>query len=115
MLDDCSRKDYFIVGSLEAYYSFDDDTANDSSGNGRNGVWEGTETYAEGANGEGRAASFDGSSRILVDAFSGFVFGDQFTVSLFFKRTGGTGNYQGIVNTGYYGNGAWEIRMVGPS
>ena len=46
-----------------------------------------------------------------MDSLSGFSFGDQLTVSIFFKRTGGQGNYQGIVNTGYYSNGAWEIRM----
>eukprot|EP01052_Picozoa_sp_SAG31_P014901 SAG31_NODE_942_length_10853_cov_24.620420_1_plen_1141_part_10 len=97
------------IFGMEAHYSFDDESAIDSSGNGRDGVWEGIETYAEGANGEGRAASFDGSSRIIVDAFSGFAWGRQLTVSLWFKRTGAAGNYMGIANIGQYIDGAWEI------
>lgn len=39
-----------ILPNMEAYYSFDDDTANDGSGNGRDGIWqEGTETYTDGS------------------------------------------------------------------
>jgi hypothetical protein len=102
---------YATNAGLEAYYSFEDDTPSDSSSFARHGTWEGTEVYDVGAQDSGRAASFDGASRITVPAFRNFAWGDQFSLQLWFKRTGGTGNYQGIVNTGYYGNGAWEVRM----
>jgi hypothetical protein len=82
-------------GNLEAYFSFDEGNAVDESGNRRHGAWEGTETY--GAGQSGRAASFDGASRIVVHDFEGFEWGRHFSVSIFFKRTGGLGNYQGIV------------------
>ena len=39
------------------------------------------------------------------------VWSNKFSVSLFFKRTGGISNYQGIVNNGYYSYGSFEIRM----
>jgi hypothetical protein len=103
-------------GGLEAYYSFDAEQADDSSGNRRNGVWEdsngrtATGAYGDG-HGGGRAAKFDDNSRIAVHAFESFEWGDRFSVSLFFKRTGGEGNYQGIVNNGYYNHGSFEIRM----
>ena len=55
-------------GALDAYYSFNDRTAADQSGHGYDGVWEGQESYAEGKPGNGKAAAFDGASRIVVDA-----------------------------------------------
>ena len=88
-------------GALDAYYSFNDRTAADQSGHGYDGVWEGQESYAEGKPGNGKAAAFDGASRIVVDAFKHMEFGTQFSVSVFFERTGGQQNYQGIVNNGY--------------
>ena len=97
------------TGDLDAYFSFDDMTAGDASGNCHDGRWEGQETYADGK--KGKAASFDGASRILVDSFRNMQFGSQFSVSIFFKRTGGQQNYQGIVNNGYYSHGSFEIRM----
>ena len=99
-----------VLPNMQGYYSFDDDSAQDSSGNDRNGVWEGTEAYDDGA--VGRAAKFDGSSRIIVSAFENFDWGDKFTLSLWFNRGPGCdGNYQGIVSTGYHASGAWEVRM----
>ena len=89
------------TGDLDAYFSFDDMTAGDASGNCHDGRWEGQETYADGKPGKGKAAAFDGSSRILIDAFKNMQFGSQFSVSVFFERSGGQGNYQGIVNNGY--------------
>eukprot|EP01052_Picozoa_sp_SAG31_P041198 SAG31_NODE_6181_length_2134_cov_6.611302_2_plen_319_part_01 len=102
-------------GALELYYSFDAQSAIDESGNRRNGEWQGTESYVLAQDPAGRhggfAASFDGSSRIVIPAFAGMEWGDRLTVSLHFKRTGGEGNYQGILNNGYYDNGSFEIRM----
>ena len=55
----------------------------------------------------GDACCVYGGNRIVVDAFRNMQFGSQFSVSLFFKRTGGERNYQGIVSNGYGSNGAW--------
>jgi hypothetical protein len=96
-------------GDLDAFWSFDSSTVVDETGNGFDGTWEGTEAYE--ASEHGMAAHFDGASRIVVSHFANFAFGDHFSVSLFFKRTGGEGNYQGIVNNGYYSSGSFEIRM----
>jgi hypothetical protein len=98
---------------MEAYYNFDSDSAVDSSGNSRDGVWaEGTETYVEGVFG-GRAAAFDGLSSIYVAGFENFAWGNQFTLSMWFWRGPGCdNNYVGIVNGGgYHDTGSWEVRM----
>ena len=54
-----------------AYNSFDDGTATDKSGNGRDGVWVGTEAYGDSFADHVwiKAAQFDGNSRINVAAF----------------------------------------------
>jgi hypothetical protein len=82
-----------VLPNMEAYYSFDDDNANDSSGNNRDGVWaEGTERYVDGM--FGRAASFDGLSAIYVAGFENFAWGQAFTISFWFWRGPGCdGNY----------------------
>ena len=99
-----------VMPNLEGYYSFDDDSAQDSSGNDRNGEWSGTEAYEDGV--FGRAAKFDGSSRIIVSAFENFEWGNALTVAFWFNRGPGCdGNYQGIVSTGYHASGSWEVRM----
>ena len=90
--------------ALEAWYKFDDLSAQDSTAYGHHGRWEGQEAYARGRSGlrvpPDAAAVFSGSSRIVVDSFAmmSLSFGAQFSVSLWFKRTGGEGNYQGIVS-----------------
>lgn len=94
---------------LELALTFDDGTASDSSGLGRDGVWEGTEDYGDGRRGA-QAARFDGSSRIVFSQFIEFKWGNQLSVSCFFKRLSSSG-YQGIVNNGYYSSGSFEIRM----
>nr|XP_054752752.1 uncharacterized protein LOC129258517 [Lytechinus pictus] len=93
---------------LIAYYPFEGD-ADDSSGNNRNGATTGAVTYTTGKCGQ--AASFDGASKIDVQALNNFAWGTELSVSVWFKRTGQWGNYQGIVNNGYYTTGSWEIRM----
>jgi hypothetical protein len=100
-----------VLPNMEAYYSFDGDNAFDSSGNARDGVWEGTETYVDGF--IGRAASFDGLSAIYVSGFENFAWGQAFTISLWFWRGPGCdNNYVGIINGGgYHDTGSWEVRM----
>ena len=97
---------------LEGYYEFDGD-ASDSSFRGRNGAWTGTEAYGAGVSGADgdQAASFDGASFIDIDAFTSFEWGAQFSMSVWFKRVGCDGNYQGVIGNGYYDSGSWEVRM----
>ena len=94
---------------LLAYYPFDKDTL-DYSGKDRNGVTVGAAlVYSDGV--RGKAAQFNGAQKVVVGMFNNFNFGLQFTVSVWFKRTGGFNTYSGIVNNGYYTTGSWEIRM----
>jgi hypothetical protein len=85
-----------------AYYSFDDSTARDWSGNHRDGVIEGGVTFTtQGVS--GTAASFDGTGRISVAGFRQWAWGSHFAVSVWFLREpSGAGNYEGIINNGYY-------------
>ncbi|XP_033117279.1 uncharacterized protein LOC117117168 [Anneissia japonica] len=97
-----------LQSHLIGYYPFDEDIL-DHSGNERNGaVSGGTLTFENGV--KNQAGKFDGSIKVIVDGFRNFNFGSAFTVSAWFKRTS-TSNYQGIVNSGYYSTGSWEIRM----
>eukprot|EP01046_Picozoa_sp_COSAG06_P004213 COSAG06_NODE_174_length_21223_cov_8.836158_14_plen_230_part_00 len=97
--------------TILAYYSFDDNTARDWSGNHRDGVIEGGVTFSpQGVSGS--AAAFDGTGRLVVSAFRNWAWGSRFAVSCWFQRDPtGVGNYMGIVNNGYYNHGSWEIRM----
>jgi len=93
---------------LLAHYKFDRNTY-DSSGNNRHGVGPNDLTYDDGI--LGQSASFDGATKVIADDFAGFDWGENFSVSVWFKRTGEFENYQGIVNTGYYDEGSWEVRL----
>lgn len=91
-----------------AYYSFDDASVRDWSGNHRDGIIDcGTAggTTAETCTGEGvnfveqgisgKAASFDGRGRITIPAFRNWAWGNHFAVSIWFLRDpSGVGNYQ---------------------
>ncbi|WP_395239501.1 LamG-like jellyroll fold domain-containing protein, partial [Salmonella sp. s54412] len=46
-----------------------------------------------------------------VARLNGFSWGSEFSVSLWFKRTGVRSTYQGLINNGYGNYGSWEIRM----
>ncbi|XP_038057910.1 uncharacterized protein LOC119729357 [Patiria miniata] len=93
---------------LEAHYAFEGNLL-DSTSAGRNGLASGEVFYPRGVC--GRAASFNGHSKIDVDAFRQFALGSRFSVSAWFKRTNPDG-YQGIVNAGYSEDGSWEVRMT---
>ena len=100
-----------LDNGLLAYYSFDnpEKLGADTSNNGRNGTNIGATSDRQGR--KGGAAYFDGKSKIEIEGFRDFRWGSDFTVSVWFKRTGEWNTYQGIVNNGYYTNGSWEIRM----
>ena len=67
--------------SLLAYYSFDGANAADESGNHRDGVIEGAVSFVD-TGVTGKAAQFDGSSRITVSSFRNWAWGDHFAVSV---------------------------------
>jgi hypothetical protein len=115
----CSAKEQAVCGapsthgsrSLLAYWSFDRGTAADQSGNHRHGQIEGNVQFVD-TGVSGKAARFDGKSRIVVPAFRQWAWGSHFAVSVWFMRDPtALGNYMGIVNNGYYKSGTWEIRM----
>jgi hypothetical protein len=95
---------------LVAYYPFNGN-AKDESGNGNDGTVHGATLTEDRFGNKESAYSFDGRSQILVNSFKNFHWGNKFTVSVWFKRTGEWANYQGIVSNGYGNYGSWEIRM----
>ena len=116
----CNSKEQAVCGpptrrgsrSLLAYYSFDYQNAKDSSGNHRDGqiVGNGVSFSTHGVSGS--CAVFDGHSKIEISAFRNWAWGDKFAVSVWFMRDpSARGNYQGIVNNGYWKHGSFEIRM----
>jgi len=102
--------DQILADDVIAWYTFDGN-ANDQSGNGHHGNPIGSVTFAENGGISGKAASFNGFSKINVESLRNFHWGSSFSVSVWFKRTGQYGNYQGVVSNGYYTSGSWEIRM----
>lgn len=95
---------------LIAHYPLNGD-ATDVSGNGYNGIIYGALPSEDRFGDINSSLFFDGNDKIVIDAFKNHYWGDKFTVSVWFKRTGQWYNYQGIVNNGYFTNGSWEIRM----
>eukprot|EP00058_Branchiostoma_floridae_P020561 XP_002606051.1 hypothetical protein BRAFLDRAFT_129524 [Branchiostoma floridae] len=93
---------------LLAYYPFDDSYA-DTQGN-FDLAPQGGVSLQPGGNGNG-CAQFGGAGRLVANGFTSHAWGSSLTVSVWFKRTGQFGNYQGIINTGYHASGSWEIRM----
>jgi hypothetical protein len=99
-----------INDGLVGHYPLDGN-ADDVSGYNRHGNIIGTLTPNIDRHGRtGEAFKFDGKSYIKVNTFRNFEWGDNLTVSVWFKRTNNSG-YQGILNNGYYTSGSWEIRM----
>ena len=92
-----------------AYYKFDR-TFRDVC-YGHNAVKIGSVILASSSGVRNGAAYFKGASKLVISSLNGYQWGSQFSVSLWFKRTGQQGNYQGIINNGYHAKGSWEIRM----
>ncbi|XP_071962032.1 uncharacterized protein [Antedon mediterranea] len=94
---------------LLAYYAFECDVK-DTSGNERHGRSNGTDlTYTTGVS--GLAANFTGSQSIVVDEFSNFDFGLEFTVSLWYKSFERGDRKQFILNNGFHEDGEIEIKL----
>lgn len=94
---------------LIAYYKFDRSFRDVCYGH--NALNVGGVTLSPSAGVSNGAALFKGSSKLSIPSLNGYQWGYQFSVSLWFKRIGQAGNYQGIINNGYYSYGSWEIRM----
>ena len=58
---------------------------------------------------ESRAVSFQSGTAVQVPSLLRHAFGTALTVSVWFNRASADG-YQGIVGTGYFDNGSFEIR-----
>ncbi|MBU0679631.1 MAG: hypothetical protein KJ626_16130 [Verrucomicrobia bacterium] len=92
-----------------AYYSFDGISLGaDSSANNVDAQNSGC-SPAQGV--IGRAAQFSGKSSLTVDAFRNYRWGNDFSVSFWFKRTGGWGRYMGVINNGQHPDCTWEFRL----
>lgn len=86
---------------LIAYYGFEaTDPAQDMSGNGWNGLASGLSLIPGVV---GKAASFDGTGGLLVDAFRNVEWGEEFSLSLWVKRpkTASKGYLSVIGNYGF--------------
>ncbi|XP_066303867.1 uncharacterized protein [Branchiostoma lanceolatum] len=108
----CLRSSLFYQTNCEpgilAYYPLDNDFSDHCNAfyaSPQGGV---SIHHATGQNG---AAMFDGTGKLVVDFFRLYQWGTAFSVSVWFKRTGGFGRFSGIVNNGYHSSGSWEIRM----
>ncbi|XP_078000232.1 uncharacterized protein LOC144452901 [Glandiceps talaboti] len=101
--------DQILADNVIARYPLNGN-ANDVSGNGHHGNMVGSVAFVS-AGISGQTASFNGASKINVDNLRNTNWGSSFSVSVWFKRTGQWGNYQGIVSNGYHTSGSWEIRM----
>ena len=99
-----------INDGLIAHYPFNGN-ANDESGNENHGFVNGATLTSDKFGNENSAYSFDGNDKVIVNSFRGFQWGEKFSVSVWFKRTGESGDFQGVINNGYGANGSWEIRM----
>ncbi|XP_066293746.1 uncharacterized protein [Branchiostoma lanceolatum] len=97
-----------LDADLLAYYPLDNSYA-DTRGN-FDLAPQGGVSLQSGGNGNGYA-KFGGNGKLVANGFTSHAWGSSLTVSVWFKRTGQFGNYQGIINTGHHGSGSWEIRM----
>ena len=105
-----------IDGGLIAKYTMDGNGA-DSSGSGMQ--YDATQNGGSFAAGrQGQAYSVSSCNHMEVNGLRNYVWGSDFSVCTWFKRTSNDGNYQGIISTGYGGDyptrpdgGVWEIRM----
>lgn len=70
---------------LVAYYSFDDETANDASGNRHNGILINGESFTSGLNNKGKAAYFDGVNDYIKINNIEIIDKDDFSVSYWIK------------------------------
>ena len=90
-------------GSCIACYTFDNETADDLSGN-YHGTWDGTEQYDIGK--FGKAAKFDGSSSICLGKAENLIpSNSKFTISLWVKINEKVKTYDRILGTEYHNGG----------
>jgi len=99
------------VGCM-AYYGFDDpDPGRDMTGNGWDGIASGL-SIIPGV--RGNAASFDGTAGMLVDSFRNIAWGEELSISLWFRRSSrAEGGYLPIISNGLDDNASWSITSGG--
>ena len=109
-LANSAQANIFNDSDLIAFYPFSGDWL-DYSDNNRHGSPSGTTFTTDRDGNPGAAAFFNGRARIQIGGLRNYNWGNQFTVSVWLKRTGQTRNYQGVISNGYYTTGSWEIRF----
>lgn len=93
---------------LIAYYSFDgEDIGIDDSGNGHHAIHHNV-VPVEGMS--GFAGQFLQDSGMIVDSLNNFAWGDQFTISLWFRRTGLWGDYVPLANNSVDNQPSWTVQ-----
>lgn len=95
-----------------AYYGFDgDDPGGDMTGNGWDGLSAGVD-FVTGV--VGRAAAFNGTGGIIVDAFRNLAWGEEFSISLWYNRPSAAGpGYLPLVGNGVDEDASWSITCGG--
>ncbi len=83
------------TAGLVAYYAFDND-ANDSSGNGNDGILEGDPNYVEGPAGYGMALDLDGDDWVNIGTPPDLVITEAITITCWVNPAG-IGSEQGFV------------------
>ena len=92
------------AASPNSYYSPNGGTVwKDVSGNGNDVTLLNTPLHT------GNAFNLDGTNSRARGGLSSFNWGNALSVFVWLKNEGG--DYRGVVNTGYYTNGNWEIRF----
>lgn len=99
------------VGCM-AYYGFDDsDPGYDMTGNGWDGIASGL-SIIPGV--RGNAASFDGTAGMLVESFRNIAWGEELSISLWFRRSSqAEGGYLPIISNGLDNDASWSITSGG--
>lgn len=106
----CEGRDPTDDPDLLAMYPFNGNTQ-DHSGNGYHGTGTSATLTTDRFGRANSAYFFDGNDSIGITGLSNYPWGSQFTASIWLKRTGLWGNYQGVLSNGYFMRGSWEMRM----
>jgi len=107
------------AGSLAGYWTFDDETLTDTSGNDLNGEAPMMVEYSEDVSptiGKGKSIVFDGSNRAIIPHGASFDAGDGLTVSFWMKADAAaqTDDYPTIMaKFGGFNSSGWRIGKHG--
>ena len=107
---DVYKRDASLADKSLAHYSFDTSVVLDSSGHARHGRVVGSAVTLISDGISGQAVQFDGTNHIVANPFREMQWGAIFSVSFWFRRTGG----DGAANLLFAGQ-CWNVRMSSTS